>query len=72
MSLLRDQTKLWEPPVIDFPVIAASGRFTTDAVSFIEKHNEGVKSVIDSEAMVALEAYIMWSHKGTIIDPGTH
>ena len=38
----------------------------------IEKHNEGVTIGIDSEAMIALEAYIMWSHKGTIIDPGTH
>jgi thiosulfate dehydrogenase len=38
----------------------------------IEKPNEGVKIGIDSEAMIALEAYIMWSHKGTIIDPGTH
>ena len=38
----------------------------------IEKPNEGVTIGIDSEAMIALEAYIMWSHKGTIIDPGTH
>ena len=38
----------------------------------IEKPNEGVKIGIDSEAMIALEAYIMYSHKGTIIDPGTH
>ena len=38
----------------------------------IEKPNEGVTIGIDSEAMIALEAYIMWSHKGTIIEPGTH
>ena len=38
----------------------------------IEKPNEGVTIGIDSEAMIALEAYIMWSHKGTVIDPGTH
>jgi thiosulfate dehydrogenase len=38
----------------------------------IEKPNEGVKIGIDSEAMIALEAYINWSHKGTIFDPGTH
>ena len=38
----------------------------------IEKPNEGVKIGIDSEAMIALEAYIMWSHKGTVIEPGTH
>ena len=38
----------------------------------IEKPNEGVTIGIDSEAMIALEAYIMWAHKGTVIDPGTH
>jgi thiosulfate dehydrogenase len=38
----------------------------------IEKPNEGVKIGIDSEAMIALEAYINWSHKGTVFDPGTH
>ena len=38
----------------------------------IEKPNEGVTIGIDSEAMIALEAYIMWSHKGTVIEPGTH
>ena len=40
----------------------------------IEKPNEGGKIGIgiDSEAMIALETYIMWSHKGKIIDPGTH
>jgi len=38
----------------------------------IEKPNEGVKIGIDSEAMIALEAYIMWSHKGTVIEPGVH
>ena len=38
----------------------------------IQKPNEGVTIGIDSEAMIALEAYIMWSHKGTVIEPGTH
>ena len=38
----------------------------------IEKPNEGVTIGIDSEARIALEAYIMWSHKGTVIEPGTH
>jgi hypothetical protein len=32
-------TTLWEPPSIDTLIIATSGRFTTDAVAFIEKHN---------------------------------
>lgn len=31
---------LWEPPVIRFLIIATSGRFTADAVSLVERHNE--------------------------------
>lgn len=30
---------LWEPPVIRVLVIAASGRFTADAVAIVDKHN---------------------------------
>ncbi len=30
---------LWEPPRIDVLVVATSGRFTADAVQWIEKHN---------------------------------
>ena len=37
---LRDQMKLWEPPRVDILVIATSGRFTSDAVALIEKHNQ--------------------------------
>lgn len=40
VSALRDQMKLWEPPRVDVHVIATSGRFTSDAVSLIEKHNQ--------------------------------
>ena len=36
---LLDQMKLWEPPPVHTLVIATSGRFTTDAVSWIEGHN---------------------------------
>ncbi|MBN1513175.1 MAG: restriction endonuclease [Phycisphaerae bacterium] len=39
VSLACDQTKLWEPPRVDTLVIVTSGRFTTDAVQFIEGHN---------------------------------
>ena len=39
VSELKDQITHWEPPKVDVLVIAASGRFTSDAVSFIEKHN---------------------------------
>jgi hypothetical protein len=40
VTALRDQMKLWEPPRVDVHVIATSGRFTSDAVSMIEKHNQ--------------------------------
>lgn len=37
---LQAQMKLWEPPKVKELVIASSGRFTTDAVQWIENHNE--------------------------------
>lgn len=40
ISSLRDQMKLWDSPRVDVHVIATSGRFTSDAVSFVEKHNQ--------------------------------
>jgi len=39
VRLLLDQMQLWEPPAVHILVIATSGRFTTDAVSWIERHN---------------------------------
>lgn len=36
----REQMKLWEPPRVDVLVIATSGRFTTDAIQSVEKHNQ--------------------------------
>ncbi|MCB9352503.1 MAG: restriction endonuclease [Lewinellaceae bacterium] len=39
ISLLRDQMQHWGPPKVDVHVIATSGRFTADAVQFIEKYN---------------------------------
>ena len=38
----------------------------------IEKPNEGVKIDPDSEAMKALETYIIWSNKGSKLDAGRH
>jgi thiosulfate dehydrogenase len=38
----------------------------------IEKPNEGVKIDSDSPAMKALEAYIYWSNKGSMLDAGRH
>jgi Restriction endonuclease len=38
----------WEPPVIQVLIIATSGWFTSDAVAYIEKHNnEGKRPQID-------------------------
>ena len=40
IAVLKDQMKLWEPPIVDNHIIATSGRFTSDAVKFVEKHNQ--------------------------------
>jgi hypothetical protein len=39
IALLKEQMRLWEPPRVDICVIASSGRFTSDAVAAVEKHN---------------------------------
>lgn len=38
----------------------------------IEKPNQGEKIATDSEAMKALEAYMIWSNRGSTLDPGRH
>ena len=38
----------------------------------IEKPNEGEKIDPDSDAMKALEAYILWSNRGSKLDTGRH
>lgn len=38
----------------------------------IENPNEGEKINADSPAMKALEAYIYWSNRGSMLDPGRH
>ena len=40
IASLEAQMKLWEPPRVDVHVIATSSRFTSDAVAYIEKHNQ--------------------------------
>lgn len=40
IATLREQMRLWEPPRVDIHVIATSGRFTSDAVSCIERQNQ--------------------------------
>ena len=38
----------------------------------IEKPNEGEKLDVNSDAMKALEAYIIWSNRNSKLDPGRH
>ena len=40
IATLKEQMRLWEPPRVDIHVIATSGRFTSDAVAIVEKHNQ--------------------------------
>jgi hypothetical protein len=40
ISALIGQMSLWEPPRVDVHIIATTGRFTLDAVTYIEKHNQ--------------------------------
>jgi thiosulfate dehydrogenase len=50
-------------------------RFATlrDMINWcIEKPNQGVAIPVDSDAMKALEAYIIWSNRGSKLDPGRH
>jgi hypothetical protein len=37
---LKEQMALWEPPRIDELVLATTGRFSSDTVQWIEKHNQ--------------------------------
>jgi hypothetical protein len=46
ISVLKDQVKSsWEPPRIDILVIATTGRFTADAVNYVEKHNQSDSAI---------------------------
>ena len=40
LAASKEQMKLWEPPRVDCHIIATSGRFTTDAVDYVERHNQ--------------------------------
>jgi hypothetical protein len=45
VATLREQIVSWEPPKVDVLIIATTGRFTSDAVSAIEKHNAGDRAL---------------------------
>lgn len=61
--------KLWEPPVVHGLIIATSGRFTSDAVAWIENHNRsGQPPFIEMwpesrlETLLARKSYIAAAH----------
>ncbi len=60
----------------EFPKFQAQmNKFATlrDMINWcIEKPNQGVAIPVDSAAMKALETYIIWSNKGSKLDPGRH
>ena len=43
VTMVIGQMQLWESPPVDELIIATSGRFTSDAVDIIEKHNNAKK-----------------------------
>lgn len=42
---LKEQITTWEPPKINVLIIITTGRFTSDAVAAIEKHNDGDRAL---------------------------
>lgn len=45
VATLKEQISTWEPPRVDILTIITSGRFTSDAVAAIEKHNAGDRAL---------------------------
>jgi hypothetical protein len=45
IATLKEQVATWEPPKVDVLIIATTGRFTSDAVAVIEKHNAGDRAL---------------------------
>lgn len=45
VSSLKDQMALWQSPRVDVLIIATTGRFATDAIDFIEKHNNSDRAM---------------------------
>lgn len=42
---VMNQMQLWQPPRVDRLVFATTGRFTADAVRFVEQHNQGDRAL---------------------------
>jgi len=49
IAVLKEQMSLWEPPRVDELVIATTGRFTTDAVDWVERNNREVNQTLRIE-----------------------
>lgn len=50
---------LWEPPTVDVLIVATSGRFTSDAVAWSERHNSGrMQPAIELWAETHLESLL--------------
>ncbi len=45
VSDARSQMELWQPPRVDQLIIAATGRFTVDAIALIEQHNQADRAL---------------------------
>ena len=45
MTKLREQMRLWEPPRGDALIVATSGRFPTDAITWAERHNQSDQAI---------------------------
>jgi len=45
IATLKEQIGTWEPPKVDVLIITTTGRFTSDAVAAIEKHNAGDRAL---------------------------
>lgn len=45
VASLKEQLTLWEPPRIDVCIIITSGRFSSDAVALIERHNQSDRAM---------------------------
>ena len=45
IAKLKEQMALWEPPRVDVMIIATSGRFSSDAVQAIERHNQADRAM---------------------------
>ena len=45
VSDVRSQMELWQPPRVDELIIATTGRFTVDAISLVEQHNQADRAL---------------------------